>query len=358
MARFAQEIIDIVIDFGHDNPGLLANCSLVCRSWVPSARHHIFETISLREYSDHGWRSIIESTIQTVTQHVKVVKIDATNSWGDQSWPLSRFKPSFERLTLRSLHLRSIQLQSSDFYDCLSSVTEIHLGTVSSVTRNDIFDFLASFPSLETVSLTLLRFPDAEPNTILPAAPQSLTSVTLNLEDEALRVAIQWLIGRGSPKITTLTVKQLAFTSVLQPLLNMVSEVLVNLDIDGAQQCTGPPLDLSSHKDLRNLRLTPWRGFRLNDTPPFSVMECVSSCQALDTFTLCIKVVHPEEIPTAFPWKELDDLLAGSRFDGLKEVRCSALCTQLGWIPEPSIEPVSLPQCQARGILVTRNNVF
>ncbi|KAJ7587576.1 hypothetical protein C8J56DRAFT_942131 [Mycena floridula] len=355
MAMLAQEIIDIIIDFGHDNPGFLANCALVCRSWVPSARHHLFETISLREYSNPGWRGIIESTIQTVTQHVKVVEIDATKSWvGIQSWPLSQFKPSLERLTLKSLHLRSFQLQSSDFYDCLSSVTEIHLATVSSVTRNDIFDFLASFPSLETVGLAFLRFPDAEPNTTLPDVPQSLTSVTLNLEDEALRVAIQWLIGRGSPKITTLVVERLAFTSVLQPLLNMVSEVLVNLAIDGAQECTGPPLDLSLHRNLRNLKLMPWLGFRPSGITPFSVMECVSSCQALDTFTLCITVGYPQEIPTALPWKELDDLLAGSRFERLREVRCSVQCGRFRLLREPFIQPVSLLQCQARGILVTR----
>ncbi|KAJ7580964.1 hypothetical protein C8J56DRAFT_961221 [Mycena floridula] len=354
MAMLAQEIIDIIIDFGHENPGFLANCSLVCRSWVPSARHHLFETISLREYSDHGWRAIIEPTIQTVTQHVKMVKIDATNSWGDQRWALARFKPSLERLTLQRLHLRSFQLRSSDFYDCLSSVTEIHLDTVSSVTRNDIFDFLASFPSLETVGLTFLRFPDAEPNPTLPDVPQSLTSVTLNLEDEALRVAIQWLIGRGSPKITTLVVVELAFTSVLQPLLNMVSEVLVNLAIDGAEECTGPPLDLSLHRNLRNLRLMPWLGFRPSGITPFSVVECVSSCQVLDTFTLCIRVGHPQEIPTALPWKELDDLLAGSRFKELREVRCSVQCARFRLIREPFIQPVSLLQCQARGILVTR----
>lgn len=40
-----QELVDSVIDHLHDCPGTLVVCALVHRSWLPSARHHLFSNI-------------------------------------------------------------------------------------------------------------------------------------------------------------------------------------------------------------------------------------------------------------------------------------------------------------------------
>ncbi|KAI0824359.1 hypothetical protein BC628DRAFT_1379124 [Trametes gibbosa] len=40
------EITDAIIDHLHDSRPALHNCALVCRAWLPSSRHHLFEVFS------------------------------------------------------------------------------------------------------------------------------------------------------------------------------------------------------------------------------------------------------------------------------------------------------------------------
>jgi len=42
-----QKLVDIIIDHLYNDPIALKNCSLVCRSWLTSSRHHLFYRIEL-----------------------------------------------------------------------------------------------------------------------------------------------------------------------------------------------------------------------------------------------------------------------------------------------------------------------
>ncbi|KAJ7721107.1 hypothetical protein B0H16DRAFT_1258833, partial [Mycena metata] len=42
-----QELVDLTIDFFHDSLAELKHCSLVCHSWLPAARYHLFSCFSL-----------------------------------------------------------------------------------------------------------------------------------------------------------------------------------------------------------------------------------------------------------------------------------------------------------------------
>lgn len=44
---FPQELIDIIIDYLHDEKPSLHACSAVCHSWLPSARYHLFYAIDI-----------------------------------------------------------------------------------------------------------------------------------------------------------------------------------------------------------------------------------------------------------------------------------------------------------------------
>lgn len=50
------ELSDSVIDHLWDDSGSLAACTLVCRAWLPSARTHLFSTVTLipREWNEHA----------------------------------------------------------------------------------------------------------------------------------------------------------------------------------------------------------------------------------------------------------------------------------------------------------------
>jgi len=43
-----QELVDHVLDHLHDDPLTLSSCSLVCHSWLPTTRYHLFSTVAFR----------------------------------------------------------------------------------------------------------------------------------------------------------------------------------------------------------------------------------------------------------------------------------------------------------------------
>ncbi|KAJ7763225.1 hypothetical protein DFH07DRAFT_813152 [Mycena maculata] len=49
-ADIAQELIDAILDFLHDDRQSLLHSSLVTRKWVPATRHHIFERIVINHF--------------------------------------------------------------------------------------------------------------------------------------------------------------------------------------------------------------------------------------------------------------------------------------------------------------------
>ncbi|KAE9397746.1 hypothetical protein BT96DRAFT_822927, partial [Gymnopus androsaceus JB14] len=46
-SRYSPELFDAIIDFLHNDTEALFRCSLVCRSWVPTTRYHLFRCIHI-----------------------------------------------------------------------------------------------------------------------------------------------------------------------------------------------------------------------------------------------------------------------------------------------------------------------
>lgn len=49
--RLPTELLDYVIDFLHDDTAALRNCSLVCHAFVSSARFHLFQDVTIKQWT-------------------------------------------------------------------------------------------------------------------------------------------------------------------------------------------------------------------------------------------------------------------------------------------------------------------
>ena len=49
MSYLPPELVDVIIDFLHDEPRALKNCALVSRSWLLSSRYHLFHTYTITD---------------------------------------------------------------------------------------------------------------------------------------------------------------------------------------------------------------------------------------------------------------------------------------------------------------------
>ncbi|KAF8213782.1 hypothetical protein K438DRAFT_1957128 [Mycena galopus ATCC 62051] len=78
--RLPNELTDHVIQDLHSEPETLANCALVCRSWVPASQRIIFEKLSIHERNCTEIIEHLTSATPSIAGYVKRLNVYL---WGD-----------------------------------------------------------------------------------------------------------------------------------------------------------------------------------------------------------------------------------------------------------------------------------
>lgn len=103
-----QELIDVIVDYAHNDFDTLLSCSLASRHFVPSSRYHLFERMRLLSSQWTDFFDIIESPLSTITR-VRIARADFKN----QSQDLRSIMTRLQNLRPHSLSLANIQLEQS-----------------------------------------------------------------------------------------------------------------------------------------------------------------------------------------------------------------------------------------------------
>jgi hypothetical protein len=77
--RLPPELIDAIINLLCDDGGTLRTCALVCRSWIPASRHHLFSQIRITPMDSVDALNILLSTwctINSAVEHLVLEGID------------------------------------------------------------------------------------------------------------------------------------------------------------------------------------------------------------------------------------------------------------------------------------------
>jgi hypothetical protein len=168
--RLPPELCDMIVDHLHDNKAALANCTLVCRSWLRAARYHLFDSIyihlerdldalehflaylrsrpSVRTYvKDICFDGFIETQdppdtldsafLSSITELLpKVHTISLINcQWGKPKDTLDTSQPP-KQISLRSLYINSFVAESENVRNKLrilrhfSHIGHLHLANV------------------------------------------------------------------------------------------------------------------------------------------------------------------------------------------------------------------------------------
>ncbi|GBE84090.1 hypothetical protein BKA93DRAFT_375129 [Sparassis latifolia] len=96
------ELVDFVLDQLRDDPAALIACGLVCRSWLPRTRLHLFRSIILKDAVGYAAFEKLLRRFPYLTNHVRrvvVVKTHSRPSWVDGEMPRALVKlPRVEHL--------------------------------------------------------------------------------------------------------------------------------------------------------------------------------------------------------------------------------------------------------------------
>jgi hypothetical protein len=128
-----QELSDVIIDYLHDDRPALGRCGLVCWSWLPSSRFHLFSTIKLFHYDMNTDLTILCAHDSTIMPYVK---------------NLSVFHVQWHSLTLEAKdHLLSLS----------RGLKTLRLAYVEFQTLDQTFEFISSAPLLECLLVDNIR---------------------------------------------------------------------------------------------------------------------------------------------------------------------------------------------------------
>lgn len=237
------ELVDLILDYAHSNPSTLAACSLVCKSWFPSARFHIFSSVNLNADSACAFSSILNSTSSTIAHFIN--RVDVKDTCESARWLPAVF-PSLDRLP----SLTAISITSS--FDTpfshavlytLSSFTnlvELKLVDCSFDDFSDVQELLCAFPALESLHIEA-DWP--EPSSIEPTADSpSLRLKELFLRCEAAHVLEWFLIQPDVAPVSKLTLHGIdAFElPVVTNYLQALGPALTHLTIFPSGSLYGP----------------------------------------------------------------------------------------------------------------------
>lgn len=213
----AQELVDTILDFLHEDRRSLLSSSLIARRWVPATRHHLFEEITINHFftgraghlfkdTAHSFLDLFRSphctilpSIQSVVLHVdidpaplllhelvdvlahapvsKILFVDRSTPFGKRislSWMTSRF-PGLRQFTYNSLDRFVL----------------------------DIFTLVMSFPELRSLSIyseprpaAKFAITQAKPYpTLPPAVFTHLHTLRLRLFSHQSEEFMAWLLS-------------------------------------------------------------------------------------------------------------------------------------------------------------------
>jgi hypothetical protein len=156
MPHLPAELIDTVVDFLHDDEESLANCSLVCKEWVPATRYHIFNNLLLDRWNMEEFVDLITRPSATVALYINHLIIDQ-----GKSRHTDLFQSMFRRLPHFHL-LRTLELRNSRWADSLvfafGGIRDLKLSRCTFANPVHLKTVISSFLSLKRLSVSHTRF--------------------------------------------------------------------------------------------------------------------------------------------------------------------------------------------------------
>jgi hypothetical protein len=89
-ARLPPELIDAIIEQLHDDRAALATCALVCRSWVPASRHHLFSDVTIWPATLSNTFTLLSSPSCTIPSAVEHLTLSQHNIFRSDVWEVVR----------------------------------------------------------------------------------------------------------------------------------------------------------------------------------------------------------------------------------------------------------------------------
>ena len=116
-----SELSDLILDFLHDDVAALCSAGLVCKSWLPASRFHLFSDIELQMANIHHGLEVISAECSTIPPYIL-----SSNIVGDESNEMLHRLPllsNFKSLSLWEINMANL---TPDAKKWLTNFTKPH----------------------------------------------------------------------------------------------------------------------------------------------------------------------------------------------------------------------------------------
>lgn len=370
--HFPCELVQIIIDYLHDDRAALAACSRVCRTWLSLCRVHFYAKMTIEPGNTAGFLDLVTSrhtTIGTYIRHLTIQK---------QTGHIDHF------FILNNASCRRVP----DFH--FDNVLR-HVKTFTSITKLSLFkgygenpkliSHLQDFLSLEDLELRSWSFPGFSDFVGVVCAPRNL--VRLSLTD------IAWGTRRSlapnlrlPPRLRHMAIFMEKQGQFFDWMLRCATQPIESLEVGGvfgpddALACAnflrvlGPTLKhLSLYTPSRirkvnlvyntglqtlyisHLQVSQWEGS--GPPPRDKISEILAQLCSPNIATISLQLLmHEPEALKTIAWRQIEHTLALPRFASLETVEFRVpKCRK--WAL--SLLEKNLPNVAARGILSVAN---
>ncbi|KAJ7735089.1 hypothetical protein DFH07DRAFT_114424 [Mycena maculata] len=348
MAALPPELFDIIIGHARDDICDLATCSLICRSWLASARYHIFQgnPISIRPGNVQTFIQLIAHPLSTLPPYIQSLELLSLNSpegsfdsqWLDPIIGILANLPCVTEILIENIHWgRMNPSTKSALLTGFRALTHLELWAAQFDSVSHLLQLVCSKPLLQILSFDDLGWED--PSFETPANSSQCVPGTLHslrLSNCYKRDILDWLTSH----VTIPPIHHIQLGSVYPEdthsigrfLKRLGSDLLTlqlefsSLDAGGDAEDFCSQVDLAHNSALRTVILDKFIHYSVYQ---FSsavgwIPELISRIPSLRevSFGIAIRDVeelHPQEDP--IDWDALDDIFCHPRFPHLRALR-------------------------------------
>jgi hypothetical protein len=191
---FPLEITDMITDFLFDDKSALANMSLVCRAFYPSARRHLFETLTIRSHElPQTTQAQLSDFMEVFTSFASLVRrlrirgpniiaghvIYSLQRWTETFLPCFSVFKDVTSLSLEmfSWHREETDGMRSNLFDCFSGLLELSFLYCTIDNMANITWLALQFPLLERMHFDDVDCEDNSPLEVVPSGIYGLSSL-------------------------------------------------------------------------------------------------------------------------------------------------------------------------------------
>ncbi|KAF7975691.1 hypothetical protein HWV62_8805 [Athelia sp. TMB] len=165
-AIFAQELVDMIVDFLYDDRATLAACGLTCRSWLPAARFHLFYRVEVSPFTFQSLCEVFERWPHLAV-HVQSLSVGDRALSDQKTPPADEMVAQVHRLTALLTSVRYLRISGRflrwtarrawpvlrALSSSMSQVTHLDVLYLTVLALGDWAVFLSNFTALRRVSL-------------------------------------------------------------------------------------------------------------------------------------------------------------------------------------------------------------